>query len=437
MREIKGFLVFSVILLFANSHFSQTSTSSPYSRFGLGEFNSGNTANSMAMGGLSYGLRNDSTAPYHLNLLNPAGLSSLRLTVFDISMVNTSSVIQSSSQKVTANRFALGQMAFGVPMNKYNTWGMAFGLQPFSSSGYDVGSSEEIDSIGTVSYNYQGSGGINELFMANGFRIKNFSFGATVGWLFGGIRSTYRDSFPSSGMYFNTRMVKTVQFSDVYFKGGLQYQLKLGSKWSAVFGATATAPTTLIAKTTTLAELLKFNSVVEIARDTALYEVDVKDTVTMPLQLGGGIVIRKGERILIGLDYFRQDWTGTDLLGQNGRFSSSDRFSLGFQFIPDKYAEGRSNFKKRVQYRAGFKYAHHYLMLNNDTPLTEMAVSFGVGLPMRKMRVGETFTQNILNLSVELGQRGTTESGLVKEQFLRFNIGFSLNEKWFIKRKFD
>ena len=259
----------------------------------------------------------------------------------------------------------------------------------------------------------------------------------TAGWLFGGIRSTYRDSFPSSGMYFNTRMTRTVQFNDVYFKAGLQYQLKLGAKWSAVFGATATAPTTLIARTTTLAELLKFNSLIEIARDTALYEIDVPDTVTMPLQIGGGLVIRKGEKFLIGIDYFKQDWTGTDLFGQEGSFTSSSRWSLGFQYIPDKFAEGRSNFKKRIQYRGGLKYATHYLVFKSDVPLSEVAVSFGLGLPMRKLRAGDTFTQNMLNLSVELGQRGTTENELVKEQFIRFNIGFSLNEKWFIKRKYD
>lgn len=428
---------FLLILLLPLAGMAQTSTSSPYSRFGLGELNFGNATNSLAMGGISYALRNDTTAPFHLNVGNPASLSSLRLTVFDISMVNTTNMIQSSEEKVTVNRFALGQMIFGVPMSKRNNWAMAFGLQPFSTSGYNVGSSEEIDSVGTVKYNYQGSGGIHELFLANGFRVKNFSAGITVGWLFGSVRSTYRDSFPSTGYYFNTRMTRDVHMSDVYFKAGLQQQIKLGGKWSAVLGATASLPTTFITKTTTLAELLKYNAVIEIARDTALYEVDKKDTINFPLAIGGGFVLKKGEKFMVGVDYFMQDWSGTDLLGQTGKFTSSNRISVGFQYIPDKYADGRNNFRKRIQYRGGFKYANHYLVLNNDKPLSEFSVSLGLGLPMRKMRAADSYVQNILNLSLEVGQRGTTESNLVKEQFIRVNIGFSLNEKWFIRRKYD
>ncbi|MCC7301441.1 MAG: hypothetical protein IT233_02255 [Bacteroidia bacterium] len=435
-RKFPGKLVF-ISLLLPLSFSAQTSTSSPYSRFGLGELNYANSGNSVGMSGLGFALRNDTTAPFHVNLSNPASLSSLRLTVFDISLSNTASSIQTSSEQLFTNRLSLGQMVFGVPMSRRNNWGMAFGLQPFSTSGYNVGSSEEVDSVGTVRYNYQGSGGINELFLSNGFRIKNLSAGITAGWLFGAVRSTYRDSFPSTGMYFNTRMIRSVQFNDVYFKAGLQYQLKLGGKWSAVLGAAASLPTTFIARTTTLAELLKFNSLIEIARDTALFEEDVKDTIQFPLAIGGGIILRKGERFLLGVDYFMQDWSQSVINGQQGKFTTGNRLSVGFQIIPDKYADGRSNFRRRIQYRGGFKYATHYLVLGNDVQLTEMSLTFGVGLPMRKMRAVDMYVQNILNLSVEVGQRGTTDNGLVQEQFVKLGIGFSLNEKWFIRRKYD
>ena len=42
-----------------------------------------------------------------------------------------------------------------------------------------------------------------------------------------------------------------------------------------------------------------------------------------------------------------------------------------------------------------------------------------------------------INLSVEVGERGTTNNNLIKEQFLHFQIGLSLRDIWFVKRKYD
>ncbi len=436
IKGIVPIFLFSVLCSLFPDLAAQTSTSSPYSRFGLGEFSYAHTPYFNGLGGLGFALQNDSTAPYYLNTLNPAGLSSVKLTTFDLALFNTTNRINSGTESVTANRFALGRLAMGMPMNRKNTWGMAFGLQPFSSVGYNISSEEEIDSIGTVRYNYQGSGGINDLFLGTGFRIKNLSIGASASYLFGGITSMQRDSFPSTGMYFNTRVQKTVHFNNFLFKGGAQYLIRFG-KWSLGLGATATIPVKFTARTTTLAELLKFNSLIEIARDTALFIEDEEQVVEIPLSLGGGFVLKKGEKILFGVDYFTQNWSSNDLLGQTGKFTTASRISAGFQYVPDKYSDGRSNYKKRINYRAGFSLSNSYLVLSQDVPITEMSFSLGLGLPLRKMRAGDTFTQNILNLSIELGQRGTLESDLVKEQFIKVNFGFSINEKWFVKRKYD
>ena len=41
------------------------------------------------------------------------------------------------------------------------------------------------------------------------------------------------------------------------------------------------------------------------------------------------------------------------------------------------------------------------------------------------------------DLVAELGQRGTISNSLVRERFVNLNLGFTLNDKWFIKPKFD
>jgi len=36
-----------------------------------------------------------------------------------------------------------------------------------------------------------------------------------------------------------------------------------------------------------------------------------------------------------------------------------------------------------------------------------------------------------------LGKRGTTAANLVEENYANVSVGFSLNEQWFVKRKFN
>ena len=62
--------------------------------------------------------------------------------------------------------------------------------------------------------------------------------------------------------------------------------------------------------------------------------------------------------------------------------------------------------------------------------MQEKVVSFGFGLPMKRSGA-------LLNLSAELGQRGTTQENLIQDTFARFKIGLVLSDIWFIKRKYD
>jgi hypothetical protein len=41
------------------------------------------------------------------------------------------------------------------------------------------------------------------------------------------------------------------------------------------------------------------------------------------------------------------------------------------------------------------------------------------------------------NLSLQLGQRGSLENNLIKENYAIFGLSFNLAEMWFVKSKFD
>ena len=63
---------------------AQTSTNSPYTRYGLGELSDQHFGNSKAMGGIAYGLRNG----LQVNAANPASYTAIdSLTfIFDIGL---------------------------------------------------------------------------------------------------------------------------------------------------------------------------------------------------------------------------------------------------------------------------------------------------------------------------------------------------------------
>jgi hypothetical protein len=82
-----------------------------------------------------------------------------------------------------------------------------------------------------------------------------------------------------------------------------------------------------------------------------------------------------------------------------------------------------------MQYRLGGAYSNTPLT-RNDTQLKEMSVSFGFGIPVRKSRTK-------YDVSLTVGQRGTTDNNLIKEQFVRFGLSVSYDGIWFVKRKYD
>jgi hypothetical protein len=42
-----------------------------------------------------------------------------------------------------------------------------------------------------------------------------------------------------------------------------------------------------------------------------------------------------------------------------------------------------------------------------------------------------------VNIALQTGVRGTIDNGLLREGFTRFSFGFSVSEKWFLKRRYD
>ena len=110
----------------------------------------------------------------------------------------------------------------------------------------------------------------------------------------------------------------------------------------------------------------------------------------------------------------------------NISYSDASKISVGAFYIPS-YASLTSYFK-RIVYRIGFRYENTGISVNNFG-LKETGVTFGLGLPLANY--------SNVNIGMEYGSRGTTTADLIKEKYWSIRVGFSLNDRWFVKRKYN
>ena len=485
-----GALIFFLLFLLRTSTNAQTNTSSPYSRYGLGELQERSFVNQAAMGGIGYALVNDTLSPFYINITNPASYSGIRLTTFDAAVKSTTYNLSSNTTSKILNNTSLAYLSLGFPLGKRG--GGAFGLLPYSSVGYNITDSYTNDFNEDVGYRYEGSGGLNQFYMGAALRpfingpsrflrsadyleLKNagnydkisrimrqqkalasISLGANGSYVFGSINNVRRVTYTAPN-HFNTKVTETTNVGDFTADLGLQFgflkdSIKVVKRDSLgkrippfkkdiediklTFGFTAGLPSSLYAKRSELVQTFEISSLgVEQFKDTVVYVKGKDGSIDIPLSLGGGFTIRKGDRWLMGADYHTQQWSQLTVLGENAGLANSSRISLGAQYVPGN-REGSTSYWNRVNYRAGLKYRKTHLELK-DTRLNEYSVSLGIGLPLRVVKVGPQYTHSIVNISLEAGQRGTLENSLIREQFFRAMVSFTLNDRWFIPRKFD
>ncbi|MBK6833794.1 MAG: hypothetical protein IPG89_05770 [Bacteroidetes bacterium] len=166
MLRNKIFSSFSILIFVfcVNASLAQKFTSSPYSRFGIGQITNRSFAQSNAMGGSFVALKKRHFTTCFLNPANPASYSSMGITTFEAGVNSTFNQFSSStSSKTNSNNTSLNYISIGFPMGK--SMGGCFGVMPLSSVGYDIYHTKTVENIGEVKENYEGDGGVNQIFV--------------------------------------------------------------------------------------------------------------------------------------------------------------------------------------------------------------------------------------------------------------------------------
>jgi len=398
---------------------AQTRITSPYSRFGVGELMFNQSFRNLGLGGIGVAYRSNIS----VNNLNPASYTATDSTsfIFEATLLSHFYQHQTLAKTQMGNFTSLGNLSFSFPITRW--WGVGVGVKPFSAMGYKVSNSLNDPQFGVVNFLYEGSGGINQLFIGHAFRpFKGLSVGFNASYLFGSLDRSSSVSSDSIGFFLVNR-ISSQRVNDWHFGFGAQYEYRISPDrhftFGVVFGPELSIQTV---ESETIRRMLPGFT----RFDTTSFAERESGYMTIPAYFGAGVFARINEHWAGGFDFIWQNWEKFNVNEAPGNLINTYNFAAGLKFRPTAQAFG--GFLTRLEYRAGFRYGQTYLNLNNH-PIDEFGISFGLHMPIRR-------TNNGINLGFEFGQRGTTDYNLIRENIYRINVGVNIYERWFIRRRF-
>lgn len=387
---------------------AQNMTSSPYSRYAYGDLNENVPTAYRAMGGVSFGLRNNRA----INPAQPASYTACdTLTfMFDIAASAGWSKYQDASGHRNKPNGNLEYVTMQFPL--YKRWiAMSLGLLPYSSVGYNI--SLDNSTAGDAYHyttDYYGRGNISQVYGGLSFNILNWvAVGANVYYMWGDLNH-----------------MRSLTFAETGFNPTIQYEVLRVSNLRARLGAQFFH--TWGDHTVNVGAI--FESRMKLHSQMLILETQTADSIPiiegawqLPFVYGAGVSYNWQNRITVALDFERQLMGDARYNGLPGRASglrNKNRFALGFEYrhnpLSRKYGE-------RMLFRVGAAMQDEYLLAIKAKHYTATA---GIGFPIPMLGT-------VLNTTFEYHHRG--QKTTLEEHSFRFILGLSIGENWFFKRK--
>lgn len=411
------------LLLFTLVGSLKAQENSPYSRYGIGTLKTIENIANRGMGGVSIADNNTLIT----NPSNPATYTGLKMTSYQLGLEAASVNVKNSTAANRTGYATLSYINVGMPLSK--KIGASFGLIPVSRSKYSMEHTSTLP-FTSVTNSYYGGGGTQKIYVGAAYRMGDFSLGLNTGYLFGNLVNTTDNKFEDTLKIFSNSVSTRTTLGGVFWQLGAHYVYNLKDDYQLKIGATYTGAQSLNARK----EAYWQTYFGEISDPLYTKQVDsvanVKGKVKLPAHLGFGIILANGDYWQVGGEVNYADWSRYTSYGNSDSMTNSLNIKLGASITPD--VNSVNSYLKRVTYRAGGFVGNENLIFNG-TKLPKLGVSVGAGFPIRRtnMSIGQ------INASLEIGKRGTTNQNLLQENYTRFSIGLTLNDKWFIKRKYD
>lgn len=421
MTGYKHALCVLLLTVVSGTAIAQNNTNSPYTRYGYGQLSDQYFANSKAMGGVAYGLRNG----LHINPSNPASYTAVDSLTFlvegGVSLQNMN--ISEGGLRVNAKNSSFDYLAMQFRLNRRIA--MSIGLLPYSNAGYSFSDTGTATNGETYLRTFSGSGGFHQVYAGLGVKLlKDLSVGVNLSYFWGDIDRSRSVSYPNSSTISAYEQTTTLSVTDYKLDLGAQYTARFGKDKSLTLGL-AFSP-----------ERRLHNDLAVVTTASTQSTNNLEATVGLPATYGLGLAYNYAGRLTIGADYKLEQWSKADFAAATDVYedfaavydlADRSRVSLGAEFLPELYAR---SFLKRIRYRAGIYYSTPYYKVSGKKAAREYGISAGFGLPIPHSR-------SILNISGQYVRVKGLESGFASESIFRVNIGLTFNDLWFFKRKVE
>ena len=416
MRKLS--ILFILISFFG---YSQRTSYSPYSYFGVGETNFSATVENQMMGG--------NTAYYdsvHQNMNNAASLSKLKFVNYSVGvdLKNTSYLSASTNEKSTAA--SINYISVAIPTKLLS---FSFGIKPNTSVGYLLENDDKSKTPPELN-RFTGSGGVSNAFVSIGFELfKNWGFGFSSSYAFGNLNHYHTKILENIELY--TRVSSESSVSGLDYNFSTVYQKTFNEKITLYSSIIYQPEAKYKSRNNQIISTIDPNSSFGgDSEEIDLSAVGLKNTnIKIPNSLSFGLGLGQDKKWFLGFNYMKNDEGGykNELMGlDNVEFKSSQTYSIGGFLLPEY--NSFTNYFKTLTYRFGLRYKNGGLYVNNQQ-INEIGVNFGFGIPLAGI--------SSANLGFEFGQRGTTKASLIKEKFFSIRLGVSLNDLWFIRSMYN
>lgn len=378
---------------------------SNYSIFGVGELNYVNGAKYDALGGTSVAFPHATG----INLSNPAMWSENEDTRIQLGYKFNQSLVSNQNQDLYQNNGGLDGLLTLFNLDTAMGASVSMGFYSYTNVNSLISTPISVNANGeslSGLTTYQSSGGITRVYF--GFSIKPIDMLAVGAQVFGNtglIENTTRSVFYEANA-FSTFTEAKDGLSGTGFRFGLMLEPLNNLRIGAFFEPSSNL---------TVENELTFGS--SLIADTTFKS---SNDYNIPSTLGLGASYESG-KFIFGLDYQTSDYSSFSYNAYNNvQYSAFNSYSLGIQRIGNNSPNARG--LDTWGYSLGANFKNHYFKING-LAIDEFSGSFGFTIPIRGTAE--------LDATLTFGQRGTTDSGLIKESFGRLSMNISIGDTWF------
>ena len=425
MKVIKNYFLLVSFIISSAFVFSQTNTGSPYSLNELGEINFLGNVSSISMGGIDSAI--DSI---EFNINNPSSLAKLKTTNYLIGTFYKSTGISNNVSTDNINTANINYIAIGVPTKRF---GFGFGVLPYSSVGFNLQTTEDYNTSNSINSRLFGAeGNINRAFVSIGIPfLKYFSLGATANYNFGKFNYEKFNLIENVNYGIFSNSSSEITGFTYNFSSNLSIPLKNDFTLNIVYSFFPEGELnsfnikSLYTSNTSAITLESLGDFVDVDLNSRGLE---NTNLPVPKKSIYSLGLEKKNSWFIGFQYetkLSSNFENVFLDIQNVSYRDANSFSVGGYLIPD--SSSLISYWKRVKYRFGIKNEKKSIIVNN-LPVNQFSLNLGLGLLIAGLSKA--------NLGLEIGRVGNDEN-IVKENYFALRLGLSLNDVWFIKRKYN